>query len=185
MQRERALAAAARLPGPAVARRTSTGRHAAVLTNPQSAFDREHHDRRRLAATACSSRAPRRDRRPAGLVGTVDRVSASVARVTLLTDETERRDRDRPERAGGRRRDQARQRRRRRARSSIACRRHRTSCVGNIVITAGSLGAGALPSMFPRGHPDRHGHERRATTTSTRSRRSRCSRSSTSRRCSR
>ena len=84
-----------------------------------------------------------------GLVGTIDRAFASVARVTLLTQgqNVTATDLNDPAavgvvRGGGGGGDVLVFDRVSKA-SNVA--------VGNIVISAGSLGKGALPSMFPRG----------------------------------
>ena len=104
--------------------RTSTRSHAAVLTNPQNAFDQSV----TIAAGSNDGVARRRRRRRtlgrrSSARSTAGR--ASVARVTLLTDDQSAvtaADLDAPD---GGRDDQARRRRQRRARCSTACRRTR------------------------------------------------------------
>ncbi len=90
-------------------------------------------------------------RTPRGLVGVVDRVSSSVARVTLLTDSTSNvnaADVAHPTSVGIVRRGSG-------GDTLIFdhVQKQNFVGVGDMVITAGSLGAGALPSMFPRGIP--------------------------------
>jgi len=90
-------------------------------------------------------------RTPAGLVGVVDRASPSVARVRLLTDgdsNVNATDAAHPESVGivssGN------------GNSTLVLDNVQKSSyvgVGDVVMTAGTLGADALPSMFPRGIP--------------------------------
>jgi rod shape-determining protein MreC len=122
-------------------------KHAAVLTNPQSALDESI----TIAAGASDGiRAgdPVIDA-SGGLVGTIDRAWSSVARVNLLIQgqDVTAMDLNNPAAAGL-------------IRSAggggnvlIFDRVPKAPNVqvGNIVITAGSLGKGKLPSMFPRG----------------------------------
>jgi rod shape-determining protein MreC len=119
-----------------------------VLTNPQSELDQ-----------SITIAAGSRDgvavgdvvRTPRGLVGVVDRVSPSVARVTLLTDSTSNvnaADVAHPTSVGIVRRGGG-------GDTLIFdhVQKQNFVGVGDMVITAGSLGPGALPSMFPRGIP--------------------------------
>jgi len=122
-------------------------KHAAVLTNPQSALDE-----------SITIAAGTRDGIPAGspvidaaggLVGTIERAWSSVARVTLLTQgqNVTATDLNDPAavgvvRGGGGGGDVL-------VFDRVA--KSANVAVGNIVISAGSLGKGALPSMFPRG----------------------------------
>ncbi len=122
-------------------------KHAAVLTNPQSALDES-------ITIAAGSQDGIRAGDPVidasgGLVGTIDRAWSSVARVTLLIQgqSVTAMDLNNPAAVGL-------------IRSSggggdvlIFDRVPKAPNVqvGNIVISAGSLGKGALPSMFPRG----------------------------------
>ncbi|HST19192.1 MAG TPA: rod shape-determining protein MreC [Gaiellaceae bacterium] len=119
-----------------------------VLTNPQSELDQ-----------SITIAAGSRDgvavgdvvRTPRGLVGVVDRVSPSVARVTLLTDSTSNvnaADVAHPTSVGIVRRGSG-------GDTLILdhVQKQNFVGVGDMVITAGSLGPGALPSMFPRGIP--------------------------------
>ncbi len=118
---------------------------AAVLTNPQSALDQSL-----TIAAGTSSGIAAGDAviTPAGLVGTVDKAWGSVSRVTLLTDAQSAAtatDLTDPAAVGVVRRgggdvlifDEVP--------------KQTTVNVGDTVITAGSLGKSALPSMFPRG----------------------------------
>jgi rod shape-determining protein MreC len=124
---------------------------AAILTNPQSPIDQS-------VTIAAGARDGLRagnvvvDPSTRGLVGTVDRVWSSVARVTLLTDGQSgvtATDLTYPsavgviQRGGG---------------GSDVLVLDLVSKgdfvgIGDTVITAGTLGKGALPSMFPRGIP--------------------------------
>jgi rod shape-determining protein MreC len=123
-------------------------KHAAVLTNPQSALDES-------ITIAAGSRDGIRAGSPVidssgGLVGTIDRVRSSIARVTLLTQgqNVTAVDLNNPGatgivRGGGGAGDVLVFDRVSKA-ANVA--------VGNIVISAGSLGKGArFPSIFPRG----------------------------------
>jgi rod shape-determining protein MreC len=88
----------------------------------------------------------------AGLVGTVARVAAGVARVTLLTDDQSAvtaADLTHPSAVGVIKRGGG---------GSDVLILDRVSKnenvnVGDTIVTAGTLGPGALPSMFPRGIP--------------------------------
>ncbi len=127
-----------------------------MLTNPQSELDQSI-----MIAAGSRDGVAVGDvvRTPRGLVGTVDRVSSSVARVTLLTDSDERVtatdvaapdvDRHRPARE-------------RRATCSILDHVPKQNFVGvgDTIVTAGSLGAGRAAVDVPARHPDRHGLER-------------------------
>jgi rod shape-determining protein MreC len=119
--------------------------HASVLTNPQSAIDESITI---AAGTGDGVAAGNVVITPQGLVGTVDKAWSDVARVTLLTDgqsAVTARDLTNPaavgivKRGGG---------------DVLVFDRVPKSPyvgVGDTVITAGSVGRGALPSMFPRG----------------------------------
>jgi rod shape-determining protein MreC len=119
--------------------------HASVLTNPQSALDES-------ITIAAGSRDGIRAGNPVidasgGLVGTIDRAWSSVARVTLLTQgqNVTAMDLTNPAAVGIIRGSSS---------GVLIFDRVPKSPdvqVGNIVITAGSVGKGALPSMFPRG----------------------------------
>jgi rod shape-determining protein MreC len=122
--------------------------HAEVLTNPQSELDQS-------ITIAAGSRdgVAQGDvvRTPKGLVGVIDRVSAHVASVTLLTDgnsNVNAADVSHPTAFGIVRRGGG-------SDTLILDRVQKSSFVGvgDMVMTAGSLGTGALPSMFPRGIP--------------------------------
>jgi rod shape-determining protein MreC len=119
--------------------------HASVLTNPQSALDESitiaagTRDGIRVGNAVIDAAG--------GLVGTVDRAWSSVSRVTLLTQgqNVTATDLTNPAAVGIIR-----------GSSSGVLIFDRVPKapdvqVGNIVITAGSLGKGALPSMFPHG----------------------------------
>jgi rod shape-determining protein MreC len=124
---------------------------AAILTNPQSPIDQSV----TIAAGSKSGLAAGNvvvDPSTGGLVGTVDRVWSIVARVTLLTDGQSgvtATDLAFPAAVGVIQRggggsdvlvlDEV-------SKSALVG-------VGDAVITAGTLGKGALPSMFPRGIP--------------------------------
>jgi rod shape-determining protein MreC len=119
--------------------------HAAVLTNPQSALDESitiaagTHDGIRAGNPVIDASG--------GLVGTIDRAWSSVARVTLLTQgqNVTATDLTNPAAVGVIRGGNG---------GVLVFDRVPKAPnvqVGNIVITAGSLGKGALPSMFPRG----------------------------------
>jgi len=122
-------------------------KHAAVLTNPQSALDES-------ITIAAGTRDGIRAGSPVidaagGLVGTIERAWSSVARVTLLTQgqNVTATDLNDPAavgvvRGGGGGGDVL-------VFDRVA--KSANVAVGNIVISAGSLGKGALPSMFPRG----------------------------------
>jgi rod shape-determining protein MreC len=119
--------------------------HAAVLTNPQSALDESI----TIAAGTHDGIQPGNPviDPSGGLVGTIDRAWASVARVNLLTQgqNVTATDLTNPAAVGVIR-----------GGSSGALIFDRVPKapnvqVGDIVVTAGSLGKGALPSMFPRG----------------------------------
>ena len=120
-------------------------RHAAVLTNPQSELDESitiaagTHDGIRAGNPVIDASG--------ALVGTVDRAFSGSSRVTLLTQgqNVTATDLTNPAAVGIIR-----------GSSSGVLIFDRVPKapdvqVGNIVITAGSLGKGALPSMFPRG----------------------------------
>jgi rod shape-determining protein MreC len=122
--------------------------NAQVLANPQSDLDQSI-----TIAAGSSNGIAQGDvvRTPAGLVGTVDRVFSSVARVTLLTDgnsNVNATDVNHPTAVGIVRSGNGTD-------SLILDRVQKSSFVGvgDMVMTAGSLGSGALPSMFPRGIP--------------------------------
>jgi rod shape-determining protein MreC len=122
-------------------------KHAAVLANPQGALDES-------VTIAAGTRDGIRVGSPVidasgGLVGTIDRATSSVARVALLTQgqNVTATDLNNPAavgvvRGGGGGGDVL-----------VFDRVSKSSnvAVGNIVVSAGSLGKGALPSMFPRG----------------------------------
>ena len=124
--------------------------NAEVMTNPQNDLDQS-------ITIAAGSRdgIARGDvvRTPKGLVGVVDRVFARVARVTLLTDGSSNvnaTDVKHPVAVGIVRRGSGS------GSDSLILDRVQKSAfvgVGDKVITAGTLGSGALPSMFPRGIP--------------------------------
>jgi rod shape-determining protein MreC len=122
-------------------------KHAAVLTNPQGALDESitiaagTHDGVRAGSPVIDASG--------GLVGTIDHAWAGVSRVTLLTQGQNVTAIDLNDqsavgivRSGGGGGDVLVFDRVSKA-ANVA--------VGNIVISAGSLGKGALPSMFPRG----------------------------------
>jgi rod shape-determining protein MreC len=123
-------------------------KNAAVLTNPQSAFDESitiaagTRDGIRVGYPVLSSSG--------GLVGKIDRAWKSVARVTLLTDgqsSVTATDLNNPAAVGVIKRGSG-------GGDVLVFDRVPKAPnveVGNIVITAGSLGKGLLPSMFPRG----------------------------------
>ena len=155
-------------------------KHAAVLTNPQSALDESitiaagTHDGIRVGSPVIDASG--------GLVGTIDRAFASQARVTLLTQgqNVTATDLNDPAaagiiRGGGGGGDVLVFDRVPKA-ANVA--------VGNIVISAGSLGRERCRRCSPAGFASAPSRAS-TTTTSTRSRRFRSSRSSTSRRCSR
>ncbi len=119
--------------------------HAAVLTNPQSAIDES------ITIAAGSNDGIAAGNvviTPQGLVGTVDKAQSGVSRVTLLTDgqsAVTARDLTNPaavgivKRGGG---------------DVLVFDRVPKAPyvgVGDTVVTAGSVGRGTLPSMFPRG----------------------------------
>ena len=119
--------------------------HTAVLTNPLSAIDESITI---AAGTDDGIAAGNVVITPQGLVGTVDKAQSGVSRVTLLTDgqsAVTARDLTNPaavgivKRGGG---------------DVLVFDRVPKAPyvgVGDTVITAGSVGRGALPSMFPRG----------------------------------
>lgn len=120
---------------------------AAVLTNPQSEIDQSI-----TIAAGTSSGIAAGDAviTPAGLVGTIDKASGSVSRVTLLTDAESAAtatDLTDPAAVGVVRRGGGG--------SDVLIfdevPKQNPVNVGDTVITAGSIGKGALPSMFPRG----------------------------------
>ncbi len=124
--------------------------HAAVLVNPQSAIDQSveiaagSHDGVRAGNVVVASSG--------GLVGTVERVSGDVARVTLLTDDQSAvtaADLTSPSAVGLIKRGGGG------SDVLILDRVSKTKPVnvGDTIITAGTLGKGALPSMFPHGIP--------------------------------
>jgi rod shape-determining protein MreC len=124
---------------------------AAILTNPQSPIDQS------VTIYAGSSKGLAAgnvvvDPSTGGLVGTVDRVQSSVARVTLLTDgqsAVTATDLTYPAAVGVIKRGGG-------GSDVLVLDRVLKSAyvvVGNTIITAGSLGQGALPSMFPHGIP--------------------------------
>jgi rod shape-determining protein MreC len=119
--------------------------NASVLTNPQSAIDES------ITIAAGSGDGVAAGNvviTPQGLVGTVDKAWADVARVTLLTDgqsAVTARDLTNPAAVGIVRRGGG---------DVLVFDRVPKAPyvgVGDTVITAGSVGRGALPSMFPRG----------------------------------
>jgi rod shape-determining protein MreC len=122
---------------------------AAVATNPQSAIDES------ITIDAGSSAGVASGNvviTPQGLVGTVDKVWHSVARVTLLTDgqsAVTATDLTTPAARGVVRRGGGG--------SDVLVfdrvSKARYVAVGDYVITAGSIGKGLLPSMFPHGIP--------------------------------
>lgn len=119
--------------------------HAAVLTNPQSALDES-------ITIAAGTRDGLQPGNPVidasgGLVGTIDRAWSSVARVNLLTQgqNVTATDLTNPAAVGVIRGGSG---------GLLIFDRVPKAPnvqVGDIAITAGSLGRGALPSMFPRG----------------------------------
>ena len=124
---------------------------AAILTNPQSPIDQSV----TIAAGSGNGLAPGNvvvDPSTGGLVGTVDRVWTSVARVTLLTDgqsAVTATDLTYPAAVGVIKRGGG-------GSDVLVLDRVLKSDsvgVGDTVITAGTLGKGALPSMFPHGIP--------------------------------
>ncbi|MCW2965013.1 MAG: mreC, partial [Actinomycetia bacterium] len=125
--------------------------HALVAVNPQSAIDQT------VAITAGTNDGVRAgnvviDPVTSGLVGIVDRAFPSVARVTLLTDTQSAAtsiDLTSPTAVGiiqpsGGGSD---------ALAFALVSKSKVIRVGDAIITAGSLGKGAQPSMFPRGIP--------------------------------
>ena len=124
--------------------------HAAVAVNPQSAIDQSvviaagSHDGVRVGNVVVASSG--------GLVGTVERVSGDEARVTLLTDDQSQvtaADLTVPSAVGLIKRGGG---------GSDVLILDRVSKqkpvnVGDTIVTAGTLGKGALPSMFPHGIP--------------------------------
>ena len=125
--------------------------HASVAVNPQSAIDQT------VAITAGKNDGVRVgdvviDPVTGGLVGTVDRTVASEARVTLLTDTQSAVtsvDLTSPTAVGivqpGSGGSDAL--------TLALVPKSKVVLVGDTIVTAGSLGKGALPSMFPRGIP--------------------------------
>jgi rod shape-determining protein MreC len=118
-----------------------------VLTNPQSAIDQS------ITIAQGSDAGIRADdvviAPSGGLVGVVDKAWGSVARVTLLTDQPVTAvDLTQPAAVGVVKRGGG---------SDVIVFDRVSKAqyvgVGDTVITAGSLGKGALPSMFPRGVP--------------------------------
>jgi rod shape-determining protein MreC len=119
--------------------------HAAVLTNPQSALDES-------ITIAAGTRDGIQSGNPVidasgGLVGTIDRAWSSVARVNLLTQgqNVTATDLTNPAAVGVVRGGSG---------GTLIFDRVPKAPnvqVGDIAVTAGSLGRGALPSMFPRG----------------------------------
>ncbi len=123
---------------------------ASVLVNPLNAIDQSveiaagSHDGVRVGNVVVASSG--------GLVGTVARVSSGVSRVTLLTDDQSAvtaMDLTHPSAVGVIKRGGG---------GSDVLILDRVSKnenvnVGDTIITAGTLGPGALPSMFPRGIP--------------------------------
>lgn len=119
--------------------------NASVLTNPLSAIDESI----TIAAGSDDGVQPGNVViTPQGLVGTVDRAWPNVARVTLLTDgqsAVTAVDLAKPDAVGIVRRGGG---------GALVLDRVPKApavAVGDTVITAGSVGRGALPSMFPRG----------------------------------
>jgi rod shape-determining protein MreC len=124
--------------------------HAAVLVNPQNAIDQSveiaagSHDGVHVGNVVVATSG--------GLVGTVARVIGDQARVTLLTDDQSAvtaADLTHPSAVGVIKRGGG---------GSDVLILDRVSKnenvnVGDTIITAGTLGPGALPSMFPRGIP--------------------------------
>jgi rod shape-determining protein MreC len=129
-------------------------KHAAVLTNPQSAIDQSV----TIAAGSADGIAPGNvviaptGGQAGGLVGTVDRVSRDIASVTLLTDDQSKvtaSDLTSPtavgviQRGGGG--------------SDVLVldlvQKSKVVRRGDTIITAGTLAKSTLPSMFPRGVP--------------------------------
>jgi rod shape-determining protein MreC len=122
--------------------------HAEVLTNPQNALDQ-------TLTIAAGSRSGIVDNAvvltPDGLVGVVDRAFPSISRVRLLTDgdsNVNATDAAHPESVGivssggG-------------SNALVMDNVQKSSYVGvgDVIMTAGTLGANSLPSMFPRGVP--------------------------------
>ena len=124
---------------------------AAILTNPQSPIDQSV----TIAAGTDQHLQPGNvviDPSTGGLVGTIDRVRSSVARVTLLTDgqsAVTATDLTYPAAVGDITRGGGG--------SDVlvldSVSKTAYVGVGDTVITAGTLGKGSLPSMFPRGIP--------------------------------
>jgi rod shape-determining protein MreC len=125
--------------------------NASVSVNPQSAIDQT------VAITAGTNDGVRAgdvvvDPVTGGLVGTVDRAFPSVARVTLLTDTQSAAtsiDLTSPTAVGiiqpsGGGSD---------ALALALVPKSKVVRLGDTIVTAGSLGKGSLPSMFPRGIP--------------------------------
>jgi rod shape-determining protein MreC len=123
---------------------------AAVLVNPQNAIDQSveiaagSHDGVQVGNVVVASSG--------GLVGTVARVSGSVARVTLLTDDQSAvtaRDLTHPSAVGVIKRGGGG--------SDVLIldrvAKNENVNVDDTIITAGTIGPGALPSLFPRGIP--------------------------------
>jgi rod shape-determining protein MreC len=122
--------------------------HAEVLTNPQSDLEQSI-----TIAAGSHDGLAQGDvvRTPKGLVGVVDKVYARVARVTLLTDgnsNVNATDVSHPTAVGIVRSGSG-------SNSLILDRVQKSSFVGvgDMVITAGTIGSGSLPSIFPRGIP--------------------------------
>jgi rod shape-determining protein MreC len=122
--------------------------NAAVLANPQSAFDES------ITVAAGSVDGVKAGdpviASSGGLVGTIDRAAKNVSRVTLLTDgqsAVTAMDLNNPAAVGLIRRGSG-------SGDTLIFDRVPKAPnveVGNIVISAGSIGKGTLPSMFPRG----------------------------------
>lgn len=123
---------------------------AAVLVNPQNAIDQSveiaagSHDGVQVGNVVVASSG--------GLVGTVARVFGSVARVTLLTDDQSAvtaRDLTHPSAVGVIKRGGGG--------SDVLIldrvAKNENVNVDDTIITAGTIGPGALPSLFPRGIP--------------------------------